>query len=206
MKNLPPIPAEPDVNRRDSLRTAFALALPGAAATASAPAAAQPATRATTLVAFLSRSGNTRVIAGQIRRAKGADLFEIQPAPPYPEDYLEHVEQARQETLRGHRPTLAQRVQNLSGYATVYLGFPIWGETMPPPVRSFLAEHDLAGKTVIPFITHGGYGVGASLSVLTRDAPGARIGQALVMQADQERATLERVTQWLGGRMPARTR
>jgi len=91
-------------------------------------------------------------------------------------------------------------VPAIATYRVVFLGFPIWGMTAPPPIRSFLAQHDLAGKTVVPFITHGGHGVGQSLSVLAQKAPRARITDAFVMKADQERDTLERVTQWLARR------
>lgn len=151
------------------------------------------------LVAYFSRSGNTRVIAGQIQRAQGAVLFEILPARPYPEDYLETVEQARRERDSGVRPPLKASVPDLARYDTIYLGFPIWGETAPPVIRAFLAAHDVRGKTIIPFITHGGYGLGNSLAVLTAHAKGARIhDKGLVMEADQERRTMERVDQWLG--------
>ena len=125
------------------------------------------------LVAYLTRSGNTRVIAGTLQRALGADLFEIRPARPYPEDYEQHVAQATRERDSGFEPPLAEKVATIAAYDEIYLGFPLWGETMPPPVRSFLKTHDLRGKTVRPFITHGGYGVGSSSSVLTNHAPGA---------------------------------
>ena len=84
------------------------------------------------LVAYFSRSGNTRVIAGLIQRARHADLFEILPASPYPEDYLATVAQATEERDRGVEPPLASKMPNIAVYDTVYLGFPIWGETAPP--------------------------------------------------------------------------
>lgn len=150
------------------------------------------------LVAFFSRSGNTRVIAGQIHRALGTALFEIQPATPYPDDYEQTVEQARKERDSGYKPVLKETVPNMASYKTIFLGFPIWGETAPPVIRSFLSSHDLAGKTLIPFITHGGYGLGSSLSVVAAHAPKARLLDAgFTMQADQERQTLTRVTSWL---------
>lgn len=151
-----------------------------------------------TLVAYFSRSGNTRVIAGQIHRARGTDLFEIEPATSYPEDYEQTVEQARRERDRRYEPPLRATVADVARYDTVFLGFPVWGETAPPIIRSFLSRHDLAGKTLIPFITHGGYGLGSSLAVLAEYAPGARIVEGLTMEADQERRTLTTVTQWLG--------
>jgi flavodoxin len=153
--------------------------------------------RGAALVAFLSRTGNTRVVAAQIARSRGADLFEIRTAQPYPEDYRQTVEQAARETQAAIEPALLADVPDIARYRTVYLGFPIWGMTAPPPVRSFLARHDLAGKVLVPFITHGGYGTGSSLSVMASLAPGVRIADAFVMQADQERDTLERVARWL---------
>jgi len=149
------------------------------------------------LVAFLSRSGNTRVVAGQLARANRADLFEIVPAEPYPEDYLQTVDLAKRQTDAGVEPALRALANDIARYRTVFLGFPIWGMTTPPPIRTFLARHDLSGKTVVPFITHGGYGTGQSLVVLKRMAPAANVAEAFVMQADQERDTLERVTRWL---------
>ena len=150
------------------------------------------------LVAYLTRSGNTRVIAGTLQRALGADLFEIRPARPYPEDYELHVAQATRERDSGFEPPLAEKVANIAAYDEIYVGFPVWGETMPPPVRSFLKAHDLRGKTVRPFITHGGYGVGSSPAVLANHAPDARIEKAFVMEADQERRTMNAVHSWLG--------
>lgn len=159
---------------------------------------ATPRRTGKTLVAYFSRTGNTRVIAGQIQLARGAEIFEIQPATPYPEDYEQVVAQARRERDSGFEPALQARVPDIADYSTVFLGFPIWGGTAPPIIRSFLSNHDLAGKTLIPFITHGGYGLGNSLTVLAAHAPQAQLLDAgLTMEADQERRTLERVTDWL---------
>ena len=156
-----------------------------------------------TLVAYFTRSGNTRVIAGTLQRLLGAQVFEIAPARAYPEDYEATVEQARQERDRGVEPPLAATVARLDGFRTVYLGFPIWGETTPPVVRSFLRAHDLRGKSLRPFITHGGYGPGNSLSILASHAPGATIQPPLVLEADQERRTINQVKGWLGVAQPA---
>jgi flavodoxin len=160
-----------------------------------AEAGRRPAGKA--VVAYFSRSGNTRVIAGQIHRARGADLFEIEPAKDYPEDYFETVEQARQERDNGYEPPLKTRVAGMADISMLFLGFPIWGETAPPVIRSFLSMCDLSGKTVIPFITHGGYGPGSSLSILRSHAPRARLVEGFSMQAPQERQTIARVTDWL---------
>ena len=182
------------ISRRTALGVPAAMLL--ATAEASAAQEARAASRA--LVACFSRSGNTRVIAGQLRRELPADLFEILPAAPYPEDYEETVAQARRERDAGIRPALKAEVPDVAAYDTLFLGFPIWGGTAPPVVRSFLASHDLSGKTVRPFITHGGYGLGDSLAVVQRHAPRAALAPAFSMQADQERRTMNEVRDWLG--------
>lgn len=186
-----------DSNRRAVMAALAALPLGGAAAGAQGNDAQR--TSARILVAYFSRSGNTRVVAGLIQRARGTDIFEIRPASPYPDDYLETVEQARNERDNGYKPALAARVPRIADYDTVFLGFPIWGETAPPVIRSFLSEHDLSGKTLIPFVTHGGYGLGNSMSVLASQAAKAHLLAGFTMEADQERRTMERVTSWLSG-------
>jgi flavodoxin len=162
-------------------------------------AGAAAAPRGSVLVAYFSRSGNTRLVAGQIQCATGAALFEIAPETPYPEDYEQTVDQAQRERERRYLPPLRASVPNMAAYQTVYLGFPVWGQTVPPVIRSFLSHHDLAGKTLIPFITHGGFGIGDSLAVVAADAPTAALrGNGLAIQMDQEKQILQRVTGWLG--------
>ena len=173
------------------------LGLAANAVASPARASAQPAANSKTLVAYFSRSGNTRVIAGQLRRIFGADLFEIQPAQPYPEDYDETVRQAQRERESGFEPPLRETVPQLGSYDTVFLGFPIWGTSAPAVVRAFLSRHDVAGKKLVPFVTHGGYGLGDSLAVLARHAPGAKLAPEFSLRADAERETQTRVKQWL---------
>ena len=186
-----------DVSRRAALSAPAAMLLATGASACAAEDQQVMGAKSNMLVAYFTRSGNTRVIAEQLQRDLRADIFEIQPANAYSADYEQAVEQARLERDRGFEPALKGRVANIAGYDTVFLGFPIWGETAPPPIRSFLRTHDLAGKTLRPFITHGGYGPGDSLSVLKAHAPGAQILMPFVMEADQERRTMTQVRQWL---------
>lgn len=172
--------------------------LPLAGATAACGQVDRQEPERSRLVAYFSRSGNTRVIAGLIQRSMDADLFEIQPASAYPADYLATVEQARQERDSGFEPPLASGVADIAKYDTIYLGFPIWGTTTPPVIRSFLRQHDLSGKTLVPFVTHGGYGLGNAREILGSHAPGARIEPPFSMEADQERRTMDAVNAWLG--------
>ena len=173
-----------DTTRRTLLATLASLPVAGSA-------------KAPTLVAYFTRSGNTRVVAGLIHRSLETDLFEIRPATPYPEDYLQTVEQASREKARGYEPSLASTVPDIARYATVYLGFPIWAETAPAIIRGFLRAHDLSGKMVVPFITHGGFGLGNSHAVLRSHAPRARLQPGFSMEADQERRTMNTVLDWL---------
>ncbi|NJD85038.1 flavodoxin [Candidatus Erwinia dacicola] len=128
------------------------------------------------LVAYFSRSGNTRVITGVIHRSLNTDLFEIEPATPYPEDYFQTVEQAKNERERGVKPALKNSVADIARYETVYLGFPIWGTSVPPVVQAFLSNHNFAGKLLIPFITHGGYGKETATTSLPV-SPQLRVGK-----------------------------
>ncbi|MCU5774842.1 flavodoxin [Erwiniaceae bacterium BAC15a-03b] len=150
-----------------------------------------------TLVVSFSRSGNTRVIAGVIHRSLKTDLFEIEPATPYPQDYFQTVALAKNQRDRGVHPALKNSIANIADYQTLYLGFPIWGTTVPPVVQTFLSTHNLADKLLIPFITHGGYGIGDSEEMLAKLAPAARREKPLVIECDQERKTTETVTSWL---------
>jgi flavodoxin len=184
-----------DLNRRSLLAAMAGWPLVGSAQNAGSLKPRPGSSRI--LVTYFTRTGNTRVVAGLIQRALSADLFEIKPATAYPEDYLRTVEQASDEKQRGHMPPLAAPVKGLATYDTVFLGFPIWAETAPAIVRTLLSTYDFSGKALVPFITHGGYGLGDSLEVLERLAKRAHLKQGFSMQADQERQTMNTVFAWL---------
>jgi flavodoxin len=187
-----------NMSRRTALSAPAAMVLAAGASACAAEDQKTTANSSRTLVAYFTRSGNTRVIASQLHRELKTDLFEILPATPYPDDYEQTVEQARQERDAGVRPALKATVPNIAAHDTIFLCFPIWGETAPPIIRSFLAAHDLSGKTVRPVMTHGGYGLGDSLAVLKGHAPNVRLTPAFSMEADQERRTMTQVRDWLG--------
>jgi len=187
----------PFVGRRELLGTIACAALAAGTSAAAGQSRAPQSQDSRVLVAYFTRTGNTRVIAHQIRRALRADLFEIEPAEPYPEDYEATVRQAVWERDGNVRPPLKAEVPDIRSYEAVFLGLPIWGETAPPVIRSFLSQHDLSAKTLVPFITHGGYGQGRSMSVVREHAPRASVLNPFVMEADQERRTLTQVSRWL---------
>lgn len=135
-----------------------------------------------------------------IVRALDATLFQIVPAAAYPEDYEAQVAQA-EERQRGYEPPLQARVPDQSSYETVFLGFPIWGMTAPSVIRSLLSQHDLSGKTLVPFIAHGGYGLGNSLAVIAEHALGARLIDGFPNNATRSARRFERS---LGGSRASR--
>ena len=174
------------------------LLFPLAAGAMSAESAnAETDTDSRPLVAYFTRSGNTRTVADLLSRDLDGDLFEIEPATPYPADYFETVDQATHERESNFLPPLKASVGNLGSYNTVFLGFPIWGASAPPIVRSFLANQDFSGKTIIPFNLHGGYGLGNSREIMAMAAPQANFAPGLVMEGLQERRTTTQVRDWL---------
>ena len=194
------------INRRSAFFQLFGAALGfGVGTRLVAQADPQPVNKqsSSTLVAYLSRSGNTRVIAETLARQMSADLFEIRTAEPYPDDYQAHVLRARQQQETGELPALAGNFPGLNGYQSVVLAFPIWGRDMPAPVRSFLADWDMGNKTLFPCITHGGYGPGRSLETLGQLVPDAEIKPAFIKQCDSERDTLGLLADWTALVMPS---
>src|SRR5699024_3835169 len=115
------------------------------------------------LIVYLSRTGNTEAVAEIIRQEVGGEMVELKLETPYPDDYDAIVAQVDQENERGYLPPLETAIENIREYDTLFIGFPTWDMQLPPPMKSFLSEYDLSGKTVIPFNTNGGYGLGSSL-------------------------------------------
>lgn len=195
-KSRQPSLSDGKIDRRSALMVPLLSVLGSEILSGFEPAQAQVPSNSR-LVAYLSRSGNTRVIAGQIRRRYHTDQFEIRTAVPYPEDYEEMVAWASRLLNTQATPVLTATVAEIERYKTIFLGFPIWAGSLPAPVRTFLTEHDLSGKMIVPFITHGGYGPGDAPSVLAELAPRAKILKPFVLKRDQERDTLTPVSTWL---------
>lgn len=114
------------------------------------------------LIAYFSCSGNTQTIANYIQEETGGELYRILTVEPYPEDINELYQVGQRELNENARPELAEPISSevFAGYDTVFIGYPIWGGTMPMAVYHFLESYDFTGKTVVPFCTHGGSGIG----------------------------------------------
>lgn len=151
------------------------------------------------LVAYFSRSGNTRTVAGQINELTGGTLFEIQTAKAYPEAYQACVELAKKEKQENARPALKTKVEGMEGYDVVFIGFPVWWYTYPMAVATFLESYDFGGKTVIPFCTHGGGGQSSSFDDVVRLTGKSVHREGLELNGGQARTARPQVERWLKG-------
>lgn len=162
------------------------------------------------LIVYLSRTGNTRAVAEIIQKEVGGTLVELELNTPYPKDYEAIVAQVVREDETGYLPPLKTKIANFRNYDTVFLGFPTWNMQLPPPIRSFLKEYDLSGKTVIPFNTNGGYGTGSSFQEVKQLCPGSTIlkgfsirggserdGIYLAIKGERRNEAREKIIQWL---------
>lgn len=166
-----------------------------ASAAVEAPSAVQAAGGA--LVAVFSWSGNTLSVANRVAEDLKTDLFRIEPATPYTTDYDEMLQICQDEQAAGTLPALAGNVQNWDSYSVIYLGFPTWWSHLPQIVKSFIAEHDCAGKVVYPFNTHGGSGFASCLSDLAEACPGADIREGLSLLGDNVREGTAQIDAWV---------
>ena len=130
-----------------------------------------------TLVAYFSATGTTMEAATQLAKAANADLHEIIPAVRYTPADLNWRDKKSRSTLemedKSSRPAIANRVENMEQYDTVFVGYPIWWYIAPTIINTFLEQYDLTGKTVVPFFTSGGSGAGETMRYLKPSAPGA---------------------------------
>jgi flavodoxin len=138
------------------------------------------------LIVYLSRTHNTKAIAEIIHQEVGGDLVALELINPYPEDYDAIVKQVAEENESGFLPPLKTKV-DMDNYDTIFLGFPTWGMQLPPPMKSFLNDYDLTGKTVIPFNTHAGYGLGNSMETTRILSPNSTILEVFSIKGGIER-------------------
>ncbi|KXS43842.1 MAG: hypothetical protein AWU59_912 [Methanolobus sp. T82-4] len=163
------------------------------------------------LIAYFSRSGNnyvsgkimnlpvgnTKLLADMIREITGDDLFSIDTVQSYPKDYSATVNVAKKELNGNTRPELASHVENMESYNLVFLGYPNWLGTMPMPVFTFLEEYDFSGKTIVPFCTHGGGGMGRSEDDIAKLCPEATLLKGFSVQGPRASAAKKDVEKWL---------
>mgnify|MGYP004587736609 CR=1 FL=1 len=150
------------------------------------------------LVAYFSASGVTKSYAEKLAKAADADLFEIKPEVPYTKADLDWMDKNSRSTVEmknpDSRPEIAEKLADMEKYDTVFLGFPIWWYVAPTIVDTFLESYDFSNKTIIPFATSGGSGMGKTSDVLRRVCPDADIKDGKVINNMSESALAD----WAG--------
>jgi flavodoxin len=162
------------------------------------------------LIVYLSRTNNTKAIAEIIHKNVGGKLVSLELQKPYPENYKATVQQVVKENETGYLPPLKTKIDSIEKYDVVFVGFPTWDMQLPPPMKSFLHQYDLEGKTVIPFNTNAGYGVGSSFESVKQLCANSKIlegfstkggverdGIYFVMKGEKEKQAETEVKKWL---------
>ena len=152
------------------------------------------------LVAFFSASGVTAKVAEKLSDTIGADLFAIEPKVPYTKADLDWMDKNSRSTLEmkdpASRPEIARVRDNMEEYDTVFVGFPIWWYVAPTIINTFLESYDMTGKTIIPFATSGGSGMGKTNEKLMPSCKGAKLLDGKVLKANVEAKELN---DWVAG-------
>jgi flavodoxin len=151
----------------------------------------------TSLIVYFSHTGNTLELAKHIQELTGAETFKIEPVILYPEVYEECVSQARAELADEAFPQISKHVDDIASYDIIYLGYPIWIGTIPRPVATFLVEHDLEGKTIIPFCTYGGGGISNSVTDILDLVPQAIVKEAFGVTGTRAAEAKDAASEWL---------
>lgn len=132
-----------------------------------------------TLIAYFSASGVTARLAKTLQQATGGDLYEIRPAQPYTQADLNWNDSRSRSSVemndKTSRPAIAAPAAEMDRYDRVFVGFPIWWYEAPRMIQTFLESYDFSGKTVIPFATSGGSGMGKTAAILQKSCPAAKV-------------------------------
>lgn len=141
--------------------------------------------------------GNTEVAAKIIQKLTESEIFRIDTVKEYPLDYYETVDVAKEELHQNARPELTEHLDDMAGFGTVYLGYPNWFATMPMAVFTFLEEYDFSGKSIAPFCTHEGSGMGRSESDIKKLCPGTRVLKGLPIVGGNVQNAEKNIADWL---------
>jgi len=139
------------------------------------------------LIVYLSRTNNTKAIAEIIHSNVGGTMVALELEKPYPENYQATVQQVVKENETGYLPPLKTKIDSIEKFDVIFLGFPTWDMKMPPPMKSFLHQYNLSGKTVIPFNTNAGYGVGSSFETVKELCPESKVLEGFEIRGGVER-------------------
>lgn len=147
------------------------------------------------LVAYFSASGVTAKAAGTLAKAIGADLYEIKPETPYSSADLDWTDQKSRSSVEmndpASRPAISGKVSNMADYDVIFVGFPIWWYVAPTIINTFLESYDFSGKTIVPFATSGGSGMGKTNEKLLPSCQGATLLQGKMLNGRFDTAALK---------------
>lgn len=130
-------------------------------------------------VVYFSATGTTKLLAEKIADASSADIYEIIPEVPYTNEDLNYNNDScranQEQNDNSARPAIAQSIENIEAYDTIFIGYPIWWGTMPKIINTFLESYDFSGKTIMPFCTSGGSGIATSVSAIRIACPNSNV-------------------------------
>lgn len=141
--------------------------------------------------------GNTKMVADYIRDVTGGDEFEVVRETPYPKTYKEVVEVAKKERYGKEYPPFKGKVNNIDDYDVVFLGGPVWIHSYPQVMFTFMKQYDLSNKTIIPFLTHEGSGLGYAVRDIKEIYPNANILSPEAFYGHEVRTDMSKVKAWL---------
>lgn len=150
-----------------------------------------------TLIVYFSWGGNTRTAANMIKNLTQADMFEIKTVEPYPSSYNDTVNQARKEQNDDFLPKLSANINNLANYDTIILCYPNWWGTIPQAVKQLLLTHDFSGKKIAPLCTHGGGGIGRSVTDIKKLCANSTILEGLSIYGGSVNSSENSIREWL---------
>lgn len=141
--------------------------------------------------------GNTARIAEDIADVTDGTLFEIVPVKNYPEDYQQTLDITKKEKKENSRPAIKNKLKNIDEYSIIFIGYPIWWGTTPMIVHTFFDSYNLKGKTIIPFCTHHGSGLGSSVEDIHNVLPSAQVRKGLAIWDNQLDKAKPIIADWL---------
>jgi flavodoxin len=141
--------------------------------------------------------GNTEVVANMIQKKTGGDMFHIEPVTAYPKDYTKTTEVAKQELNVKARPKLKGHIKDMGAYDIIFLGYPNWWGTPPMPVFTFLESYDFSGKTIVPFCTHEGSGIGHTEQDIVKACPKATVLTGIAILGSSLGSADSEVLRWI---------
>lgn len=144
-----------------------------------------------------SYEGNLAIMADYIKDVTGGDTFSILTAEYYPTGYRDTTNAAKEEKNDHARPELSSHVENMEEYDVVFLGFPNWWGGLPMPVYTFLEEYDFSGKTIVPFASHEGSGLGSGPSEIAEICPNAEVMDGFAVRGSEVRSSKEDIEKWI---------